>query len=757
MSLFTKHQGFYTMTITMSVTEKNKIRRGLRLPKKMTVWKGRGLALLAVVLVGIVGVGSWATIQRAQAISDVGPDQSISSSKPKYVLINSPNTGGMRGVQVPIYSPTAPTGPVSVTITDFVCKGGSASCIGSGDRDQYVEVGLNRFSGATIGTYNATTTISIPASAFTLNSLTGHYRAVLYLQLRNGNNANVPSSYYGNGILFRIKAPGYYIGSSIGDGTSTGSNNVNYSAESPVGGRSPYTYEVPFATPCSIETAVRQTIRLYDVDSGGLDNEGHTIGVSVINADTGATVATSNTGSLGDLGTYDMTMTFAPEGRYILRLTNVSAINYIRFRLPYDDINSVLTCADQYGITPIINIDKTKVDQGGSINTMPSATSSGAPGTHDWRVSVAVFTPGAPRTFVAPTNDNVCAGFGGTPACTADFSTGRSLFKSPNTRLAEKIYSVASSVPSGSYVCFVTSVKQPNPTAEWGYSGMACAQVVPPPDTASVQIWGNDFYAGGYAMGLLRSPRGNNPNFYGSWTEYGILSTGENTNIASAAGLHPGASSLQSDWSSLTFANNGIPSSCSGARYGCWGPIPDTTAMVAALKARAGRCDTADKTIGGMPNVNDVQYICTSGTVRITGDITYANTPVGAPARLPQVIIIAKDIIISNNVKNVDAWLIATSNAATGGRIATCDLVGDFPAFSSLGLREGTCPNPLTINGPIIAKKLFLYRTTKLTEADEAAETLNLRADAFLWASAGGGNAGDVAETVSVRELPPRF
>jgi len=697
----------------------------------------------------------------SQAISSRAPDLALSTSNPRLSLANATNTGDISTIQLPVYLPSTPTGSVNVRIADFVCKNGTSACTGTGTANQYVEVRLGSGTGTNLGRYRSTATFAIPASAFTVNPSTGYYRAVLNLKLYNGSTGSTLSFYDDNIVSFRLytSGSGPLIGGAVGGNTSY----VNLSADN-VGAGGPYSYSLPFATPCNITSSVPGTIVLYDMDNNDPDNDGYTVGISVINADTGAQVATTRSGNPGNQTDYNIRMNFQPNGRYKLVINNVAARNYIQYKFPFDDINYTLKCGSLYGLTPSITTNPTgTVKQGASINTIPSVASSGSPGNHDWKVASAVFAPGVAPQFNSTNDQYACNGFVNEQICDDNFNSGKTQFTTANTLLPQKSYPVASAIPVGSNICFVLSVNRPTATApatEWRYSAMVCVRVTAPPDTSSVQIWGNDFYTGGQAVGEFRTPRGaDDPTkSYGSWVEYGIFSKARNFSIASGAGLSGGGTLSQQDWSRLTFANtNPVAAPCSSGQYGCWGDVPDPSLLINAL---ASRCSFGgDQTISTPKTVTGTEYICSNGTVRINANISYNDVTVNAPQSLPQLIIIANNIVIGKDVSNVDAWLVTKQIDSNGGNISTCDAIAGFQPFSSISprLSESTCPTPLALNGPIITNHLYLYRTTKLTTSDNPAERLNLRADAYLWAYAGGGSGSPVAETVSVNELPPRF
>ena len=74
-------------------------------------------------------------------------------------------------------------------------------------------------------------------------------------------------------------------------------------------------------------------------------------------------------------------------------------------------------------------------------------------------------------------------------------------------------------------------------------------------------------------------------------------------------------------------------------------------------------------------------------------------------------------------------------------------------------LDAGRCDDRLTVNGPIAARQLLLYRTAGAgtgSASGQPAEVFNLRPDAYLWATYYSSTAGRI-QTVSTQELPPRF
>lgn len=326
-------------------------------------------------------------------------------------------------------------------------------------------------------------------------------------------------------------------------------------------------------------------------------------------------------------------------------------------------------------------------------------------------------------------------------------------------------------LPVGTRVCFALSV-QPHSYVDgnWAHSKPVCTTVGKKP---KVQIWGGDISVRGKIDTSLTTKSGKT---FGSWVEYGAFSVGGNSNFASGSGLVNQSSAEQKEWSKLTFANvdefgnpaYGNYASLAGFRstptiasfFGnsqnkaAIGGGPMSITGLAFNTGDAVQVKTAtDLTI----NKSDIPagksvVIIASGTVTIAGDISYTDGTLTKLRDIPQVVIIARDINIQDNVGRVDAWLIATSPDPAHGIINTCS------NFSG-SLTSKKCSNLLQVNGPVVTNKLILNRTAGSDTGDESgdpAERFNLRADAYLWAQlqASGNNK---AQTVYSVELPPRF
>jgi len=263
-----------------------------------------------------------------------------------------------------------------------------------------------------------------------------------------------------------------------------------------------------------------------------------------------------------------------------------------------------------------------------------------------------------------------------------------------------------------------------------------------------------------------------NQNVYGSWGEYGIIANGK-ADSASGAGLSSsfnGRSGVTPrDYNKLTFAN--IP------KYGNFSStssVPDNFTLPSVGGTRgnisgnvdvnslaSGEYNAGNVTLTGSKlSVGKSIVIKSSGVVRISGDLLYADT--NDVRQLPQLIIYAKNIIIEPSVGEVNAWLITQKD----GYVSTCGVVISDRDWLN-GVSESSCGKQLKVNGPIKTGRLFLRRTYGGKHASSAkndpnmhpgtpAEIINLRADTYIWAYNNYRNTGAIS-TMNVRELPPRY
>lgn len=325
---------------------------------------------------------------------------------------------------------------------------------------------------------------------------------------------------------------------------------------------------------------------------------------------------------------------------------------------------------------------------------------------------------------------------------------------------------------AGTKICFVFSVNpRSSDYGDWNHSAFDpakdCIVVTKKP---KIQITGGNLSAGGL---VNTSTSVKNSRMFGSWTEYGVFAAGSISGMASGsafasvAGL---AGYSVCGYSTLSFTNVRTgTATCSGnngtiGNYIGANTAADVASSFADGNTIAGGSIVANDLISGpgayignktgdltlsASNLEAGKSIIlkVSGTATITGNQFYENKIYSGASELPQLIIIADNINITDNVTNIDAWLIATN-----GNINTCS------NFSG-NLTVNKCTQLLTVNGPVSAKKLLLYRTAGSgtgANSGDPAEVFNLRADAYLWAAAYAKQNIKV-QSVYTTELPPRF
>lgn len=451
-----------------------------------------------------------------------------------------------------------------------------------------------------------------------------------------------------------------------------------------------------------------------------------------------------------------------------------------------------------FGLTPSIGDLGMEVgDQDGTVPTVSAiVTNSGPTKSYKdvhWQLSRIIVKAGNTIPNGADNKQTGCTYYGN--ACTTTdgngSGSGDSSFGVGATTVSQLTNQPIGDLEVGDRLCYGMSVMAykrdiDNSSGNWRHSAPRCVIVGKKP---KVQVWGSDLSVGRQFSNDMSTPadsnvdvstsvKSNNTKVFGSWVEYGVFASGTITS-GSAAGLAgqdghgPGA---QLDWSKLTFANGGhtAASGCNGiVKFGCYakadsmGTIPDVAARLAPGTAGTplsgsisldGRNDTyyasGDVRItGGTIEKGRSVVIKSAGTVFIDGDIRYTGDTLSSMDEIPQVVIIANSIQVKDSVTNVDAWLIA--NGAQGS-IHTCD---NRTFTTAPVLTSKLCDKALTINGPVMAKKLYLTRTAGSgtgTASGEPAEILNLRTDAYLWAITRSGGEGS-AQTIDTRELAPRF
>ena len=326
----------------------------------------------------------------------------------------------------------------------------------------------------------------------------------------------------------------------------------------------------------------------------------------------------------------------------------------------------------------------------------------------------------------------------------------------------------------------------------------------------SVHVWGNGVRVGsnsGVVAGLpatqytrssiitAMSSLADSGQLFGSWGEYG-MTTPQNGVIRSASagglsGVGVGAAnastSAEATRNNLSFANANIP----GGGYGKWGTIsaqPNIGGQFTSnVRNHAGNVSLSSMApgvynatahvvkISGEVGAGKSIIIKSAGTVIIDGNITYAPSRYHTSSDITQLVIVASNIIIRDNVTQVDAWFAATPNKdnTQDGIVSTCE-IDETPNLTAIrargvnyanGLNANTCNRQLRINGPVLARELQLRRTFgsdrrgtgDIDGFNDPAEIINMRADAYLWAANYISNTTGNITTDYTVELPPRY
>jgi hypothetical protein len=434
-----------------------------------------------------------------------------------------------------------------------------------------------------------------------------------------------------------------------------------------------------------------------------------------------------------------------------------------------------------YTLTPHITTSVSGVIEASTpFNLNPSVDNTGPTKSKDtqWQITQIIVGPGRAVPNLAGGNSGSAPCppyFQGAGASCSTIKTGTSVFNVDGTTRSGDVLT-AYPVTTGDYevgtkICYAFSV-QPHSSSDnqWAHSAPTCLIIGKKP---KVQIWAGDLWSRGLVQ-TSTSIKGNIT--FGSWVEYSIFANGLIKGTASGSAF-AGAGLASADvsgcnYSTLSFTNAGS-STCGSAgstigNYITSRSIPDVVASFpGAGTAISGTVvpndlpknspssivdvySASDLTLNGSTLVPAKSIIIkATGTVTINGDQRYTNGPYINISQLPQLVIIANKIVINSSVTNVDAWLVAKNTESTG-EIDTCEVIGDT---------SDKCNLQLTINGPVIANKLDLRRTAGSgigAASGDPAEVINLRADAYLWASARAIDGGHI-QTVYVTELPPRF
>ena len=550
------------------------------------------------------------------------------------------------------------------------------------------------------------------------------------------------------------------------------SNNTRYVLErycaNPVGGLSlpPYFWGVNGSSSANVSTAYPgNTITWTHVLRNNMPGTNATATIqyeirrngSAVSSDSGVTIGSNSS------RTYTSTYTVQP-GDVGSTICQDIAWNW-RSLLQRSWANSgdaCVTIIEPYELDPYINNHSTDEwkTAGQPVTIQPTVDNSGGSSLSNvhWEITKYYVTPGAYTKAAVVSSSSPTTNYSAANVYNlqAQFRQGDQVFSGGVTNLASFTYDVEG-LPYGTRVCFALSV-QPYRTGstQWKHSAPYCMLVG---KTPSAQVWGSDIRVGSPFIGgigadnslIMGKVMTGATNYFGTWSEYGLVAPSSIDGVASGAGLNGATSSNETAWSDLTFTNTTTPNYGNFATSGSLGTLPNVLGYVDMFKnAKVYTSGAVNgwKTAGGIAANQNVivdrsghNVIINQNITRPAGLSSYANVD-----DMPQMIIIADNISIHKDVTQIDAWLIAT------GTINTCSNAPSSPSVSH-------CEGPLRINGPVIAKNLLLYRTygsEDIDTLDTPAEVINLSADSYVWAQNQAEMSGGL-RTVSVRELPPRY
>lgn len=545
--------------------------------------------------------------------------------------------------------------------------------------------------------------------------------------------------------------------------------------------------QIPFGYPCDTPNNIHyldRAVRLYDADAGFGDTymwitrNGSKLEKAEYNENLFARIDKSSFDGTKRWKLNPSNQTYNqlvmvnsvvnPGDRYRLHVLNDgnnSTINphnnTLSVSIPNDSIYADVNC--DYGLIPHVSVSPDRYSGKANLNPEGEITETdnggNVAGNHSWQMYALKYSA---------TPDQNLGGVSGIAPCSkpsqANLIVGSCRIINSASYPAMPTmgvpYSDAFADPIGTYTCFFTRVQNPtndpSDDALWRYSQyMECAQAGKLP---TIQVWGGDVRAGGTIQTSTAEVDGQT---YGSWGEYGVFSDGQNEGMASGNGLYKGnGSTSQVQWSALTFAN--IDDLLMPA-FGNYGGV-----LAPAIDLATGPPTSGDLDINATNYAaGDKRVIYVEGTAYIHGNLQYLGG-YSSIARIPRIVIVADNIVIDPGVTRIDPWLVATQVSASPsgpvGNISTCSAVRSgsdyFLPFSSSDLLDvNTCNERIVFNSPVVADKIYLYRTAgnnSGADADEPAELFNLRADTYLSAVSGDG-ARPIATTDAIIELPPRF
>lgn len=267
-----------------------------------------------------------------------------------------------------------------------------------------------------------------------------------------------------------------------------------------------------------------------------------------------------------------------------------------------------------------------------------------------------------------------------------------------------------------------------------------------------LRVYGGNVYSDGEISAFSKEDAFGSGSSFGSYGQYGVISFGSNDEFGSgniqlgktlsftmsSSGLGVGVKSNKEKIKD--YMTPGLED-CVSSPFSITGAECKVNSKKGVYEYKG--TGTKEVEVNGVSDLasGTTIIIRTSGDVKINNNLTYGN--IDSLSRLPRIIIIANNIMISAKVNRVDALLVADQE------VKSCE--------------EGNadCSTLLTVNGTIVAGKFNANRSVELDSANpkeelptSPAEEINF--DPSLYDLRLGGD-NETMKVVNITELPPRY